>query len=91
MGVVIRGLHDAAAAAGLDSLRRAIDIGGLDANHDLPGHGMVGRSRQRQCDRARVEGREVRTLANEMFSNSVIEDVVAISVDGAPVDLAVVA
>jgi len=34
---------------------------------------------------------EVRTLANEMFSNSVIEDVVAISVDGAPVDLAVVA
>lgn len=34
---------------------------------------------------------EVRTLANEMFSNSVIEDVVAISVDGAPVDRAVVA
>jgi phosphoribosylformylglycinamidine synthase PurS subunit len=28
---------------------------------------------------------EVRTLADEMFSNSVIEDVVGISVDGTPV------
>ncbi|UBH06958.1 phosphoribosylformylglycinamidine synthase subunit PurS [Leucobacter sp. Psy1] len=32
---------------------------------------------------------EVRKVADEILSNSVIEDVVAISVDGAPVDLPV--
>ena len=30
---------------------------------------------------------EVRQLANDLFSNSVIEDVVAITVDGVPVEL----
>jgi hypothetical protein len=43
--VVVRARHDAT-AAGLNSLRRGVDISGLDTNDDLPGYGVVHRGRQ---------------------------------------------
>ena len=62
VGVVVGALHDAAATV-LHSLGRRVDVVGLDADHDLPGNGMVDRGCQCKGDWPAVEGGEVGAVA----------------------------
>src|SRR5579875_261644 len=60
--VVVRGLHDASAIR-VDGLCCGVDVSGLDADDDLPGHGVVHRCRERDGDRPPVDGRIVGSIA----------------------------
>jgi hypothetical protein len=60
--VVVRAFRDAT-ATGFNSLRRGVDISGLDTDDDLPGYGMVHRGRQCDSDRPTIEGCEVGSVA----------------------------
>src|ERR1700734_1353811 len=62
VGVVVGALHDAAATF-LHGLGRGVYVVGLDADHDLPGNGMVDRGRQCEGDGPAVEGGEVGAVA----------------------------
>src|SRR6187549_1597317 len=56
--VVVRAPQDTA-TAGLHSLGRGVDVGGLDADDNLAVDGMVHCGRQRYSHRPTVEGREM--------------------------------